>query len=284
MKLLRSGLIAAAAVLLAIPARAQTGNAYYMHQRGMDERFRIDLGGFFQTLDTTLSLANAAGMAGTSINLEDLGQDSRQTTFAADGYWRFGRHGRLDFSYRGWSGSASQKLEKDIVVGDTTYRVGAQVDSSMRSNIGELYYAYSFINNGDLEFGLGLGVSVYVNSFEISGSGTVSGGGGGGPVSRSTEGRNAVAPIPALEAYFNYALYPRVFLKAAAKGVSGTVNGYHGEMWDFRGGIDWLISQNVGVGGMYQHTTINFSHAGEKGDVAFDFKYSGPLAYVIFAF
>jgi len=54
----------------------------------------------------------------------------------------------------------------------------------------------------------------------------VSGGsGGGGSVSFSTEGRNAVAPIPALKAYFNYALYPRVFLKAAAKGISGTVDG-----------------------------------------------------------
>lgn len=286
MKLFRSaGILAAAAVLLAAPALAQTGNAYYSQQRGMDERFYIGLGGFFQSFDTTLSLANSAGTAGTSLNLEELGQDERKTSFAADGYWRFGRHGRLDFAYRGWSRSASHKLDKDIVVGDTTYHAGVQIDNSMRSNIGELYYSYSFVNNGDLEFGLGLGFSVYFNAFEISGSGTVSGGsGGGGSASFRTEGRNAVAPIPALKAYFSYALYPRVFLKAAGKGISGTVDSYHGEMWDFRGGIDWLISQNVGVGGMYQYTTINFSHTGEKGDVAFDYKYSGPLAYVIFAF
>lgn len=281
MKLFRCGLMAAAAALLAAPALAQTNNAYYMHQRGMDERFRVDLGGFFQTLDTTLSLASSAGAAGTLINLEDLGQEARKTSFAADGYLRLGRHARLDFAYRGWSRSASQRLDKDIVVGDTTYRVGAQVDSSMRSRIGELYYSYSLVNNGDLEFGLGLGVSVYFNDFEISGSGSVS---GGGPVSKVTEARNAVAPIPALEAYFNYALYPRVFLKATARGVSGTVNGYHGEMWDFRGGLDWLFNKNVGVGGMYQYTTINFSHTGEKGDVAFDYKVTGPLAYVILAF
>ncbi|HEY3351429.1 MAG TPA: hypothetical protein VGM13_16755 [Thermoanaerobaculia bacterium] len=275
MKLFRCGLCAAAVALLAAPALAQPGNAYYLHQRGMDERFRIDLGGFFQTLDTTLSLASSAGTAGTSINLEDLGQEPRKTSFAADGYLRLGRHSRLDFAYRGWSRSASHALEKDIVVGDTTYHVGAQVDSSMRTNLGELYYSYALVNNGDLEFGLGLGASVYFNSFEISGSSSSFG---------STERRNAVAPIPALEAYFNYALYPRVFLKAAAKGISGTVNSYHGEMWDFRGGLDWFISQNVGVGGMYQSTTINFSHTGDKGDVAFDYKYRGPLAYVILAF
>lgn len=283
MKLIRSAV--AAAALLAGPALAQTSSAYYQHQRGMDERFFISLGGFFQTFETTLSLANSAGTAGTSINLEELGQDERKTSFAADGYWRFGRHGRLDFAYRGWSRSASHTLTKDIVVGDTTYHVGAQVDTSMRSNIADLYYSYSFVNNGDLEFGLGLGVSAYFNAFEISGAGSVSGGGGGGgSVSRATEGRNLVAPIPALKAYFSYALYPRVFAKAAFKGITGTVDGYHGEMTDFRGGIDWLISQNVGVGGLYQYTKINFSHAGEKADIAFDYKYSGPLAYVIFAF
>lgn len=283
MKAFRLGSLLAAA-FLAAPVFAQTSSSDYLQRRGMDERFRVDLGGFFQTFDTTLSLSNSAGTAGTSINLEDLGQDTRQTSFAADGYWRFGRHGRLDFAYRGWSRSASHNLDKDIVVGDTTYHAGVQVDHSLRSNVGELYYSYSFINNGDLEFGLGLGLSVYFNAFEISGSGTVSGGGGSGSVSRSTEGRNSVAPIPALKAYFNYSLYPRVFLKASAKGISGTVDTYHGEMWDFRGGIDWLISQNIGVGGSYQYTTINVSRTGEKGEVAFDYKYSGPLAYVIFAF
>lgn len=285
MRLLRFGILAAAAALLAVPALAQVSNATYMQHKGIDERFRIDLGGFFQTFETTISVANTAGTAGTSINLEDFGQDERKTSFAADGYWRFGRHGRLDFAYRGWSRSGEHKLTKDIVVGDTTYHVGAQVDTALRSHIAELYYSYSFINNGYLEFGLGLGISSYFNAFEISGTGSVSGGsGGGGTASRSTESRDLVAPIPALKAYFGYALYPRVFLKAAAKGITGTIDTYHGEMFDFRGGIDWLISQNVGLGGLYQYTTVNFSRTGEAGELAFDYKYSGPLAYLILAF
>ena len=285
MKLFRCGLIAVVAVILAAPALAQTGNAYYMQQRGMDERFRIDLGGFFQTFDTTLSLSNSAGTAGTSINLEDFGQDTKQTSFAADGYWRLGRHGRLDFAYRGWSRSGSHTLTSDVVVGDTTYHVGAQLDTKLRSTIGELYYSYSFVNNGDLEFGLGLGASVYFNSFDVSASGSVSGGGGGGvSASGGAQSRNLVAPIPALKAYFNYALYPRLFLKAAAKGISGTVSGYHGEMWDYRGGLDYFFSQNIGVGGLYQYTKITFSHSGEAADLTFDYKYSGPLVYVSIAF
>ncbi|HTR02194.1 MAG TPA: hypothetical protein VMN82_03285, partial [Thermoanaerobaculia bacterium] len=240
MKPIRSAtILAACAALLAFPARAQVSSATYMQQKGMDERFRLDLGGFFQSFDTTVSLYNSAGTAGTSINLEDYGQDTHKTTFAADGYWRFGRHGRLDFAYRGWNRSGSHTLDKDIVVGDVTYHAGAQLDTRVRSTLAELYYSYSFINNGDLEFGLGLGVSSYWNAFEASGSGTLSGGGQSGSASFQAESRNLVAPIPALKAYFVYALYPRLFARAAYKGITGTVDGYHGEMNDFRGGLDY---------------------------------------------
>jgi hypothetical protein len=284
MKLFRVGLAAAAAVFLATPALAQVSSAYYTQQKGMDERFRLDLGGFFQTFDTTISLANSSGTQGTSINLEDYGQDTHKTTFAADGYWRFGRHGRLDFAYRGWNRSASHTLDKDIVVGDVTYHAGAQIDTHMRSTLAELYYSYSFINNGDLEFGLGLGVSTYWNAFEISGSGTVSGGGQSGSASLSAESRNLVAPIPALKAYFTYALYPRLFARASFKGITGTVDSYHGEMTDFRGGLDYFFTPNVGMGALYQYTKMTFSHTGEALDLALDYKYSGPLVYVSIAF
>jgi hypothetical protein len=286
MKLFRSVTVAAAAaaVLFAAPSFAQVSSAYYMQQKGMDERFRLDLGGFFQTFDTTISLSNSAGTAGTSVSLEDLGQDSHKVTFAGDGYWRFGRHGRLDFAYRGWSRSASHTLDKDVVVGDVTYHAGAQVDTRMRSTLAELYYSYSFINNGDLEFGLGLGVSAYFNAFEASGSGTLSGGGQSGSASFQTESRNLVAPIPAIKAYFVYALYPRLFARAAFKGITGTVDSYHGEMTDFRGGLDYFFTPNVGVGALYQYTKMSFSHSGEALDLAIDYKYSGPLVYVGIAF
>ena len=274
MRIFRSVAVAATAALLATPAAAQTSTAYYAHQRGMNERFRVDLGGFFQRFETTLSLSSSGGTAGTEINLEDFGQDSRKTTFAADGYWRFGRHGRLEFAYRGWSRSGSHPLTEDVVIGDTTYHVGTRLDTRMRTTVGELYYAYSFVNNGDLEFGLGLGVSAYFNAFDVS-SGSAPG---------SAQSRDLVAPIPAIKAYFNYALYPRIFLKGSAKGISGTVSGYHGEMWDYRGGLDWFFSQNVGIGGSYQYTKIVFLHADTSADLAFTYTYRGPLAYVMIAF
>ena len=73
-------------------------------------------------------------------------------------------------------------------------------------------------------------------------------------------------------------------MKASAKGITGTIDGYHGEMWDFRGGLDFLFTENVGLGALYQYTTMKFSRSGTAAELTLDYKYSGPLGYVIFAF
>ena len=83
---------------LPVPAEAQTSAEFEMVKR-VDERFRLDLGGFFQQFTTTVRLDSESRGMGTEVNLEDdLGLKGRQANFRADGYWRFGRHAQLDFS------------------------------------------------------------------------------------------------------------------------------------------------------------------------------------------
>ena len=130
MKYLRCLAAAGAAVLIAtaMPAAAQS----YADVKGMDERFRLDLGGFFQSFNTTLRLDSTAHGVGTEINFEDdLGQDSNKTSFRANGYWRFGRHGRFDFGVISWSRSNTHTITKDISFGDHVYHAGATVSSDM---------------------------------------------------------------------------------------------------------------------------------------------------------
>ncbi len=286
MKPLRRLSLLLPAILVSGAALGQgVGGSYYQQQRGMDERFRLDVGGFFQEFTTTLSLSNAAGTVGTEVNFEDdLGQDARQTNVRVDGYWRFGLHGRLDFGYRAWNRSNSHSISRDITWGDATYRAGATVDTKLRVSVAEMYYAYSFINNGDLELGAGLGFSTYFTAAEISGTATVSSSGGSQSVSGTTSGRSLVAPIPALKAYFNYALYPRLFASGSFHGITGTIDSYHASMVDWRAGLDWVFSKNFGAGATYNYVKIEFSHAGEAADIAFTYRYQGPFAYLIVAF
>jgi len=279
----KTGLYLTLLTALLLPAAAN-GQSAYATQKGMDERFRLDIGGFFQKFDTTVRLDPANGGTGTEINLEDaLGEADSQTNIRADGYWRFGRHGSLQFGYRGASRTNTTVINRDIHWGDQVYQAGAQVDTKFRVNVADVYYAYSFINNGDAEFALMLGFSTFFNKTELTATAYFTGPGGTQSTSVSTEGKDIVAPIPAIGALFRYSLYPRFFIWAKAKGMSATISGYHGEMQDYLGGLDFYFSENWGIGGGYEYTKLSFSH-NEPRSYALGYSYKGPLVYLSMSF
>jgi len=272
---------AAAVITLASPAAAQS----YGDVKGMDERFRLDLGGFFQKFDTTLRLDSATLGQGTEINLEDdLGQESNKTTFRASGYWRFGRHGRFDFGVLTIARSATRTISKDIQFGDHVYRAGATLDSKLTATQVDAYYAYSFVNTGELELGAKLGFSVLFNSAEINGSGTITGPGGTVSGSRASDDRSVVAPIPAIGAYGRFTLLPGLLISGHVQGLPNvTISGYSGESVDAGGTLDWYPWKNVGFGGGYSYTKITFTREADP-TISFEYTYSGPIVYLSLAF
>ena len=278
-------LLLATTLVIAGNAEAQVGNTYYAQQRGMDERFRLDIGGFFQKFDTTVSIEGSNGRPGTEINLEDrLGQDSNQTNLRLDGYWRFGPHGSLQFAYRGWHRSNSHVLDQAINIGDTTYQVGANVSVDNRVNVFQLYYAYSFINNGDVELGAELGFSAYYTKISFAASANVIGPGGSSGTTTGNEEKNLLAPVPGIGAFFKYTLLPRFFVYGTIKGLPTiTISGYSGSFVDFTAGLDYYFTQNVGIGGGYEYSKITY-HGASTPRMGLEYKYSGPLVYVTLAF
>src|SRR5262249_45291858 len=107
----------------------------WIAEKGMDERFSLNLGGVFQKFGTTLGIGPGSGGEGTNIDLErDLGLGN-QTSFRVDGLWRFGRHGRLDFGYAGWTRKNTHTLERTIDVGDHEYGIGASIDFRQHTDV-----------------------------------------------------------------------------------------------------------------------------------------------------
>lgn len=273
------------AFVIAGSAEAQVGSTYYAHQRGMDERFRLDIGGFFQTFNTTVSVEGSDGRPGTEVNLEDiLGQNSHQTNIRLDGYWRFGPHGSLVFAFRNWHRTNEQVIDRDINIGDNTYQAGANVSTDNRVQVYQLYYAYSFVNNGDMELGAELGLSAYYTKLSFEASAHVVGPGGSASATTGAEAKNLLAPVPGIGAFFKYTLLPRFFFCGSVKGLpTVTISGYSGSFIDFTAGLDYFFTQNIGLGAGYEYTKVTY-HGASTPRVGIDYKYSGPLVYLSIAF
>ena len=273
----------ALALGLARPASAQYGSSYGASP-GMGETFRIDVGGFFQKFDTSIFLESSSG-ASTDINLENLfGQDVHKTSFRVDGYWRLGRHASLVFGYVGWSRSSSATMPGDVEWGDYVLHAGSSVDSKLRVSVPQLYYAYSTGNNGTVEFGGMIGFSTYINKASLDASGSITGPNGTTTASYSSDQWHITVPVPATGAYLLYSLYPGLLLDANVKWLPNvTISGYTGGMLEYKAGLDFYLTQNIGIGAAYQYTHVHVYHT-ETNTVGFDFKYSGPYAFLSLAF
>jgi hypothetical protein len=157
------------------------------------------------------------------------------------------------------------------------------VDSTLGLDVGELYYAYALVNNGESEFALMLGVSGFYNGISLGVSGTITGPGGTAGASAQAEDRSFLAPMPALGAYFRYALYPKFFVWGKVKALTATYHGYHGDMLEWSAGLDWYFTENIGIGGGYEYVKLEFEKQ-ETRQYGLNYKYDGPVAYVSIAF
>jgi opacity protein-like surface antigen len=276
----------AVALLLLLGARQgeAQGSSNYMAVKGMDERFRLDVGGFFQKFETTVRIDSTTTGLGTEVNLEDdLGLSSDQVNFRADGYWRFGRHGRLDFAYLGWNRQANHKIDRDITIGDTVYHAGATLDSRLKVSFAELYYGYSFWNTPEFEAGLQLGLTALFNKTQFEGTGTVSGGGGSTGGSFASEDRSLTAPVPAIGAQLRYTLLPGFLATARIRGSGATIDNVKASSLQWRAGLDYYPWKNVGFGAAYDYMDITVEKQADR-TVKLDYKYSGPMVYLSLVF
>ena len=275
---------AALALVLCAPQAVSQSSSDWVAVKGMDERFRLDIGGFFQNFTTTVRVDSEKYGRGTEVSLEDdLGLSSNQANFRADGYWRFGRHGRIEFAYTGWNRNNTHTLDKDIVIGDTTYHAGANLETKLRVSLVELYYGYSFWNTPKFEAGLEIGATALISRNEFSGNGSVSGSGQSGAASFSAESRSVVAPVPAIGALVRYTILPGLLVSGKIRGLSATIDNVKGSVLEGRAMLDYYPWKNVGFGAGYDFMDIKIAKQSDP-TVELEYRYSGPMVYVSLAF
>jgi hypothetical protein len=272
-------LLVALAMLAAMPALAQSVVSAADREaiRGVPDKWGFSLGSFWQTFDTKVRLDGKTGQ-GDEINFEkDLGLGKNLTSAQFAGFYRFGDHSRLDLAYVPWNREHTRTIDREIHWGDNIYEAGATLNTKAKLQMLNIIYKYSFINNGNVTFGLNGGVSSLWSNFELSGEGTISGGGSAsGTIAKSSK---VIFPIPVIGVHFDMLLTKRLIWKAEGNFFAASVSGYDGNINVLSTSIAYFFTKNIGLGAGFASNMYNVKKSGDNGgDVKVRYGFSGVMA------
>ena len=265
--------------LLALPALARVDDAEYERRRGVDDRFRISVGPLFTTFDSDIRLDSEELGDGTAINLEDdLNLDDDVDDILVSGHWRFKRKHRFDFGWIRFTRDSLVELEEEIQFGDTVFTIGSEVETELENDFILASYAYSFVNNGRVDFGISFGLNMFVFDIELTEVTTI--GGGAEDFEDDEDVQSAediVAPIPMIGTFVEVTLVPKLFFEAQVQIFDIEYEDIEATVTTFQTGLDWYPFKHFGIGVAYLLNNIDVTDD-DLFDVELEF--DGPRVYL----
>jgi len=253
----------------------------FLKRRGLNERWKISLGGYVKRFDTVVRLAAPDLGLGTEIDLEDIfGLDTERTDLVLEGTYSFNRKHRISFGFSRWKRTATEVTEREIDLDGDIIAAGAIVTTQFNSGFLDLGYKYSFINNGRVDFGFTTGLSTYSYDLSIEVQGSISGGSGiieGDGI----EEAKLIAPIPMLGLELETTILPKFFFRASGQIFDINYGDLDARVTDYWLSFDYFPFKYAGFGLGYRGVdTRIFEDDTPAWEVTYD--YSGIMGYVSF--
>lgn len=243
------------------------------------EKGSLKLGGFVSTFNSELTFGRSGGSSAT-FNAEDrLGLDSDLTVLRVDATYRPGSslHHQLDFSWGGYHRDGQATVSEEFSIGDSTYPVGAQLESVFNFDVFRATYSYAFLQNERLRLALGLGAYVLPVEYELNirtmNNQTVA------------EGADITLPLPSIAFRGEFQIMPRLFLNLSVDGMYLEISEFTGGLLDGTVALEYRPWKHVGLGLGYSGMFVNveadadtdYPGADFIGEVRVD--YNGLLLY-----
>jgi hypothetical protein len=239
----------------------------------LNDRFSLQLGGFYFQTSTQASLAPSTGGVGVIIDFENtLGLEERNWGGLGGFLWRMSERWRLEVEYFELNRSASRTLSKQIEWGDQVYPIGTTVNSSFDFSDARIGVGYSFFKRPDKELGAGVGLHVTSIKTSLEGAGV------------GTESSDVLAPLPVLSLYGGVALTKEWAVRFRADWLSLSYGNYSGALRSTALDVLYHPFRNVGFG-LGQRTLvldIEISETSWHGKARSTF--TGPTAFMTISF
>ena len=247
---------------VSLPVFAQQDKNFWME----NDRASVNIGGFAADFETELRLSSRTLGIGTKINLEDdLGMESDRLLARIDGYYRFSRRHRVDYSLLDVSRSGSIPVRRDIQVGDLFIPAGTPVKSEFKMSVLKAVYTYSFFQTRKADLGASAGVTgLYVDTDLAAGV-------------IGTEDAEGFAPYPIFGLRLSYAFSRKLFLKASVDYFEIEEGDVEARVLDGLIALEHKTWKNVGLGGGYNAVDLEGENTEDNDEGAFEYK--GLLLY-----
>ncbi|MFQ5936349.1 MAG: hypothetical protein ACE5LB_08080 [Acidiferrobacterales bacterium] len=250
------------------PAIAETESNFWM----ANDRASINVGVFLPTMSTEVRLSSSTLGLGTRFSLEnDLGMDDEPTVPRIEGYYRFTRRHRIDYSLQDLSRDATTVLQRDIQYGDVIFPAGTQVASNFDLKVLKVSYMYSFFQTRTWDLGFTAGLY----GFDFDGSIVA-------PAARLVERDEEFAPFPMVGIRATYALKPVLFLKGSFEYFEIDRSDVEAEVTDIWVALEYKTGKKLGIGIGYNDFDLDGEDKEDRDEVSL--KYDGFMLYAKIAF
>lgn len=248
-----------------------------------DEKYRLDFGASVTDFDSKIRINSRDDSVDKEIDLEDtLGFDSQIQLGFVKGTWRMGDRHRLSLLYTQMRRTTEVTTQNDVEVGGNIIKAGANLDASVKTQVFDIEYIYSFYKRPDLELGISAGI-YWMNSLaEINASGQVIIEGENQEEFRSDfqSSQRLIAPLPLFGLSASYEINPRWLAHASARYFDITISDIEGRMTALNIKTEYYFTDHLALGAGLVSFDVNVKYNGVVFINTFGYSYTGLTAYM----
>jgi hypothetical protein len=264
---MRRILLPLALAALSTPAAAQR----------FDDTISLRVEAYFAGINSSVRVDGAGGNIGTEVDFEDdLGLSANKTLPALELGWRINDDWVLQGQYYTLGRRTDATLDRDIVVGDTTYPVNGTVGAGFDSDVYRFTINNLILQREKLEIGLGIGLHGTDFSIFVEGEGAVS----GQPGRFRREGRSVFAPLPTIGAFGQWEPVDRLTLSGRFDWLSLTVSDYSGRLINAEAAVAYRLFKHLDAGVAYRYVDYRLRVNQDDWNGRVSYEFSGPSIFL----
>jgi len=246
------------------------------------DRLGISLGPFrVDSIDVTAAAVPTGRVipAGAVINLNrNLGVEDSDDSFRLDGYYRFAKRHRIDWSYYRIKVAGERTIQEGFEWDGQQYEAGMRIASFWETTTVKLGYLFSFHHDNKVELGIGGGLHItdLTIGLDILAFAT-----GQDPTQfQRSAALNATAPVPYLDFMIDYYIGKRWSFNWKYDALRLSYEDISGVMIDSLVSIEHRTFKHVGFGFGWNAFRINIDGTSGDTDYVFKNEFDGVLLYV----